>query len=102
MEKLESDLEKFNRAREVHAAEHQRMIKAVDEYLEGQVTETESKEDILKKYFEEYEDIREVPLVKTMKTSDRMENLKRAIYMNEVRPLEKKKEKEKEETKKAA
>lgn len=97
MEKLESDLEKFDRAREVHAAEQRRMTEVVDEYLQSQVTESANMGDVLKKYFDKYKDIFESPLVEPMKTAQRMEHLKRVIYLHEIKPKQKERPKDLQE-----
>lgn len=104
MSKVETDIERFNQARAESAAEHQRMIEAVDAYLQSQVTENENKEDILEKYFHKYKDFLDLPPIEPLKTAKRMEHLKRAIYMHEIRPKEKEAEKEKgrEDIQKAA
>jgi hypothetical protein len=88
MEKSESDLQNFNRARAESAAEHQRMIEAVDAHLKGQVTGNRSIEDIRNEYFEEYKDFLENPLADPMNDEQKTEQLKRIIYMHEIRPGE--------------
>lgn len=92
MEKLERDLEKFQKARKDSAAEQEAMIRAVDEYLQGEVREGRSHKDVLKIYFDKYKDFLDnETLVEPLKTADQMKLLKRVIYQHEIRPTEKKK-----------
>jgi hypothetical protein len=91
MEKLESDLGKFQNAREKTAAEEAEMIRAVDEYLNKQISKDEGPEQVLKRYFEKYKDILESPLVEPLKTQARMNQLKRIIYLHEIKQSEKEK-----------
>jgi hypothetical protein len=91
--KLESDYEKFAKGRQNAAEEHQSFVDAADKYLDGlAVRQNKSRQEILEEKFEEYKDILESDLMEPMKTADRMGHLKRAIYVHEVRPMEKKKE----------
>jgi len=87
--KIDTDYEKYDKAREAASAKYRKMIEEVDEYLKGLVTSELSFEDILEQKFKDYEDILDSPLMDVMEESEKTDILKETVYNLEIRPKKK-------------
>ena len=99
MEKLESDLAKFENARKKASEEEAKMIQAVDEYIESKVRQGDSREKIRRYYMKKYIDFLESSAVQPLDKKEKHKPLtpeqkfsiiKRQIYLHEIRPNMKK------------
>jgi len=97
MSKLESDLEKFDKARRDSAEEEANMIRAVDKYLKAQIKEGRSAESVRRYYMQKYIDFLDASAVQPLNKWERHKPLtperklaiiKRQIYLHEIRPKE--------------